>query len=94
MQLQIQEDLVSALFDLPHNFRALGIVELHADLHKRLFLLELIQESVSLLCAGEVQSNDHVALFHFHAPPIMSVRDWIPYFSMTLGSSAMILGQT
>ena len=42
MQLQIQEDLVAPGPDLPHDGGAFGVKQLHADLHKGLFLGETV----------------------------------------------------
>ena len=42
MQLQIQEDLVASGPDLPHDGGAFSVKQLHADLHKGLFLGETV----------------------------------------------------
>ena len=42
MQLQIQEDLVAPGPDLPDDGGAFGVEQLHADLHKGLFLREAV----------------------------------------------------
>ena len=42
MQLQIQEDLVAPGPDLPDDGGAFGVKQLHADLHKGLFLGETV----------------------------------------------------
>ena len=60
VELQIQEDLVAPGLDLPDDGRALGVVELHADLHKGLLLGELIQERQCLFLAVEIQRDDDI----------------------------------
>ena len=60
MQLQIQEDLVAPGPDLPHDGGAFGVKQLHADLHKGLFLCEAVQKCQCLFLAVEVQRNDNV----------------------------------
>ena len=48
VELQIQKDLVSPRLDLPHDLRALGIEQLHADLHIGLarLVFKLVQKGV------------------------------------------------
>ena len=60
MELEIQKDLVSPRPDLPDNRGAFRIEQLHADLHKGLFLRKLIQKSQRLFPAVEIQRNDNV----------------------------------
>ena len=60
MQLQIQEDLVAPCPNLPDNGGAFGVKQLHADLHKGLFLGEAVQKCQCLFLAVKVQRDDNV----------------------------------
>ena len=69
VQFQIQKDLVSTLFQLPYNGRTLCVIQLHTDLHKRLFLCEFVQERKGCLCACKIASHDHIFT---HFLPLLS----------------------
>ena len=62
VELQVQENFVPPGLDLPDDGGALGVVELHADLHEGLARLpgEAVQETEGLLPALEVQCDDYV----------------------------------
>ena len=60
MQLEIQEDLVAPCPDLPDDGGAFGVEQLHADLHKWLFLCEAVQKCQCFFLAVKVQRNDNV----------------------------------
>ena len=60
VQLEIEEDLVAAGFDLAHDRGALGVEELHADLHEGLFAGEAVEKRESLFPAVKIQRNDNV----------------------------------
>ena len=60
VELQVQEYLMAPGLYLPDYLRALGIVELHAYLHKGLALFELVQEAEHLLRTAEIAGNDNV----------------------------------
>ena len=61
VELQIQEDPMAPLLDLPDNGRALGVEELHADLHKGLFPFKAVQKSQGLPGGGEIAGNNNVS---------------------------------
>ena len=92
VELQVQEDLVAPGLDLPDDFRPLGVVQLHADLHERLSAGELIQESKGLLRTGKIAGYDHV-FTHYCAPPIISFKFSILYSFMARGRSSMMFLQ-
>ena len=60
MEFEIQEDLVAPGPDLPDNGGPLRIEQLHADLHKGLFLCEAVHKCQCLFLAVKVQRNDNV----------------------------------
>ena len=60
VELQVQENLMPPVLDLPDDGGPLGVVELHADLHKGLLPGELVQKGQGLLLAVEIQGDDHV----------------------------------
>ena len=60
VELQIQKNLMPPGLDLPDDFRAFGIVQLHADLHKGLSAGELVQKCEGLLCAGKIAGYNDV----------------------------------
>ena len=62
VELQVQENLVAPGLDLPDDGGALGVVELHTDLHKGLFGLprEAVQEGQGGLPAVKIQRDDHI----------------------------------
>ena len=60
VELQVQKNLVSPGLDLPDDGGSPGVVQLHADLHEGLFLLEPVQKGQGLLPAVEVQCDDNV----------------------------------
>ena len=78
MQLQIQKNLVPQRLDAAHNVRAFGVKQLHADFYIGFFLAESVQKGVNRLRVRKVQRDDDVAFAHFHAPPMMSLRDSMP----------------
>ncbi|CDC62882.1 unknown [Clostridium sp. CAG:448] len=92
MQFQIQEDPVSARFDLPHDVRSLRVKELHSDFHEQLLSVKPIQKRVDFFRAVKIQRNNHftLCLFHLCATPIISFRFSIPYFCITAGSCSTI----
>ena len=58
--------------DLPHGLRALGVKELHADLHKGLFPGgEAVQKGQGLFQSGEIQGDDDVFT---HGARLLSVQ--------------------
>ena len=65
VELQIQKDPVASGLDLPDNGGPLGIVQLHADLHKGLLPGELIEEGEGFLPVFKIQRNDYI-LSHEH----------------------------
>ena len=60
MQLQIQKDFMSATANFPHDGGPFGVKQLHADLHKGLFLCEAVQKCQCLFLAVKVQRDDNV----------------------------------
>ena len=60
MQLEIQKDFMSATANFPHDGGPFGVKQLHADLHKGLFLCEAVQKCQCLFLAVKVQRNDNV----------------------------------
>ena len=60
MQLEIQKDFMSATANFPHDGGPFGVKQLHADLHKGLFLREAVQKSQCFFLAVKVQRNDNV----------------------------------
>ena len=80
VELQVQEDLVAPGLDVPDHLGALGIEQLHADLHKGLLPGgELVQEGEGLLTGGEVQGDDDV--FCAHIQTVLSVNFSVTAFS-------------
>ena len=53
--------------NLPNDSRALGIVQLHTDLHERFFLCEAIQKRIRRLCTRKITCYNYIS-FHsiFH----------------------------
>ena len=70
MQLEVQKDPMTAGLDLAHNGRALGIEELHADLHEGLPFGETVQKGQSLRRGRKIAGDDdvfsHVMLLSVH----------------------------
>ena len=60
VELQVEEDLMTASADIPHYLRPLGVEKLHADLDKGLFAGKAIQKSQRLFLAVEIQCDDNV----------------------------------
>ena len=60
VQLEIEEDLVASGLDLADDGRALGVEQLHADLHERLFAGETVEKRERFLLAVKVQGDDDV----------------------------------
>ena len=60
MQLQIQENFMSAFLDFLHNLRSLRIVKLHADFDIRFFLGEFVQKCQRFLCRSKIAGDNYV----------------------------------
>ena len=60
VQLEIEKDLVASGLDLADDGRALGVEQLHADLHERLFAGEAVEKRERFLLAVKVQGDDDV----------------------------------
>ena len=60
VELQVEENLMTASADIPHHLRPLGVEKLHTDLDKGLFAGKAIQKSQRLFLAVEIQCDDNV----------------------------------
>ena len=66
VELEVQEDFVTPCLDFADDGRTLGIEQLHADLHKRLAVCELIEKGQRLFAAVKIQSDDYVFTHGVH----------------------------
>ena len=92
VELQVQEDLMAPVFQLPHHVGAGGVEQLHADLDEGPLPAQLIQKRQGLFAAAEIAGDYHV-LSHQCAPPMISFRLVMPYFSISRGRSATMSRQ-
>ena len=72
MEFQVQKDLMPPCLNLPHNGRAFGIKQLHADFDIGLSPRKLVQKCQGLCFAAEIAGYDHI-FSHLWAPPMISL---------------------
>ncbi len=64
VQLEVEENLVSARLDLAHDRRALGIIKFHADLYERFAIGEFVEERQRRRRAAEIACDYYISMTH------------------------------
>ena len=92
VQLEVKEYLMPSRFDLSDYLRAFGVEKLHSYFDKRLPALESVEEIKAGLFICKIAGYYDI-FTHQCAPPIISFKLFMPYFSIALGRSSIILLQ-
>ena len=91
VQFQIQEDFVASFLDFFYDSGTFCIEQFHTHFQERFsfFVFKVVQKCHQFCLAVKVAGNDYVSV-HLRAPPIISFRSLMLYFSITRGRSSMI----
>jgi hypothetical protein len=50
VELEVEEDLVSATFEFVHDSRTFCVVKFHTNLYIRLYIAHFVKEAIGLFC--------------------------------------------